>query len=114
MIGSRITAPAARPTSLYPILAANSKDNASESTGWKDPSNKVTFKLSTAYPAKGPAFIASLKPFSTAGIYSFGTLPPFTSLTNCNPIGALPSTKSAGSKRNTISPNLPRPPDCFL
>ena len=34
----------------------------------KDPSNKVTFKLSTWYPAKGPVFIASLKPFSTDGI----------------------------------------------
>ena len=110
IIGSIITAFAAFPDSLNPSFAANSNDNWSESTAWNEPSLRVTFIASTSNPAKGPFFIASLKPFSTEGINSFGILPPLISLMNSRPV--LPS--SAGPISNIISANLPRPPDCFL
>ena len=110
MIGSMMTARAAFAEALKPILAANSKESESESTGWKEPSFKVIFIASTSKPANGPLVIESLNPFSTAGIYSLGTFPPLIKLTNSNPV--LPS--SAGSMVKTISANLPRPPDCFL
>ena len=100
----------AKATVLKPNFAANSNDNESESTGWKDPSLKVTLRESISKPAKGPFFIASLKPFSTEGIYSFGTLPPFILFINSNPT----CSSSPGSIVNTISANLPLPPVCFL
>ena len=54
---------------------------------------------------------ASLNPFSTEGINSLGILPPLISLTNSNPNF---SGSVCGSTVNTISANLPLPPDCFL
>jgi len=95
---------------LNPSLAASSKESESESTAWKEPSLRVTFIASISNPARGPFFIASLKPFSTEGINSLGILPPLIKLINSNPV--FPS--SAGSIVNTISANLPLPPDCFL
>jgi hypothetical protein len=70
----------------------------------------VTLIPSTSKPANGPFFIAALNPFSTAGTNSLGMLPPLISLMNSKP--TLPS--SAGPSSNTISANLPLPPDCFL
>ena len=40
--------------SLKPNFAANSNDNESESTGWKEPSFNVTFRESISKPARGP------------------------------------------------------------
>ena len=110
IIGSIITDLADLAALLYPIFAANSNDKESESTAWKDPSLRVTFIASISKPAKGPFFIASLKPFSTDGINSRGMLPPLILLINSKP--DLPS--SAGSIVKDISANLPLPPDCFL
>ena len=104
-----MTALAAFADSLNPNLAANSNDNESESTGWMDPSFKVTYIASTSNPARGQFFIEALNHLSTDGMYSFGTFPPFISFTNSRP--TLPST--AGSKVKTISANLPRPPFVF-
>ena len=53
--------------------------------------------------------MASRRPFSTAGMYSFGTTPPTIALTNSK---STPS--SAGSNRICTTPNWPLPPDCFL
>jgi hypothetical protein len=54
--------------------------------------------------------MASLNPFSTDGIYSLGILPPLILLVNIKP----GFSASPGSIVNTISANLPLPPDCFL
>ena len=50
--------------------------------GWKLPSRRRTFIEVTSYPARTPLAIADLKPFSTAGMNSRGTLPPLTSSMN--------------------------------
>ena len=85
IIGSKITGEACLAAALNPNLATVSKDCESESTGWKEPSFKVTFIDSTGKPARGPFIIAALNPFSTAGINSLGILPPLTSLINTKP-----------------------------
>ena len=56
-----------------------------------------------------PAAIASLTPFSTAGMKLVGMTPPLISLTHSKP-----SPSASGSISMWQSPNCPRPPDCFL
>ena len=60
-------------------------------------------------PISDPVSAVSRMPFSTEGIYSFGTLPPLISSKNWKP-----EPRSPGSTLILISPNWPEPPDCFL
>jgi hypothetical protein len=53
--------------------------------------------------------IASTMPFSTAGMYSLGTLPPLTSLTNSKPAPA-----ASGSQVSTTRAKSPLPPGLLL
>ena len=54
--------------------------------------------------------MASLKPFSTDGINSLGILPPLILFTKLIPA----FQGQPGPIVQTISANLPLPPDCFL
>ena len=60
-------------------------------------------------PISDPVSAVSRMPFSTDGIYSFGTLPPLTSS-----VKTKPEPRSPGVTLMRISANWPEPPDCFL
>ena len=53
--------------------------------------------------------MTDLMPFSTPGMYSFGTEPPTIRLSN-----EKPSPGSVGVITILTSANWPEPPDCFL
>jgi hypothetical protein len=76
MIGSSSLAPAFLRPSRMPIRAAISKARTLESTSWNLPSISATLKSITGKPASGPLSMTDLMPFSTPGMYSFGTAPP--------------------------------------
>ena len=59
-----------------PIRAAISNARTLESTSWNLPSISATLKSITGKPASGPLSMTDLMPFSTPGMYSFGTAPP--------------------------------------
>ncbi|MNJ46620.1 hypothetical protein D3C77_417550 [compost metagenome] len=105
--GSSNTAPPFSFSCLVAIEAATLKAISLESTSWYEPSNTVAFKPISGYPATTPFCICSSMPFWIAGMYSRGTTPPTTSLTNSRP--SLPS--SPGAKRIQQCPYWPRPPD---
>ena len=61
---------------------------------------KIIFIESSSKPARGPLFIASLKPFSTEGMYSFGIFPPVTLFSNLNPSPGLVASKVISTLAN--------------
>ena len=90
-------------------LAAISNASADESTSWYLPSSSVYLKSTVGKPASTPVSACTLMPFSTAGMYSFGTEPPTTLFSNTTP-----SLRSSGSKAIFTSAYWPEPPVCFL
>src|SRR6185436_7836034 len=50
--------------------------SAELSTSWYLPSSSVYLKSTVGNPASTPVSACTLMPFSTAGMYSFGTAPP--------------------------------------
>ena len=86
MIGSRMTGPAFFMPSRKQALAAISKASADESTSWYLPSTRVYLKSTVGKPASTPVSACTLMPFSTAGMYSFGTAPPTTPFSNSMPV----------------------------
>ena len=60
-------------------------------------------------PISTPESHTDCTPFSTPGMYSFGTTPPTISLSN-----SLPAPASFGSSRSLTRANCPVPPVCFL
>ncbi len=69
----------------------------------------VALTSTTGKPARTPEPSTLLTPFSTPGIYSFGTAPPTTFDSNEEP-----APGSAGSNTSFTLANWPEPPDCFL
>ena len=116
MIGSSNVGFAFLPAVLKAAFAHNSNDIESESTSWYEPSVIRTFMLFTGYPAKTPCVMDVSKPLLIAGINSFGMDPPKISFTNwkCLSLFSVNHASSAGPISNSISANLPRPPDCFF
>ena len=82
MIGSSSLAPARFSPSRIAARAAISKASTELSTSWWPPSISVTLKSITGKPASGPESITERMPFSTPGMYSLGTEPPTTLLSN--------------------------------
>ena len=82
MIGSSSFAPALRMPSRIHIRPAISNARTLESTSWNLPSSRATLKSITGKPARGPLSITDWMPFSTPGMYSFGTAPPTMRLSN--------------------------------
>ena len=56
-----------------------------------------------------PFCTAEFRPFSTPGMYSFGTVPPMTLLSNLKPEPFSPGTNTSLTRAN-----WPEPPLCFL
>ena len=109
MIGSSSFTPAFAQPSRIAEREAISKAMALESTSWKAPSYSVTFMSTIGKPISTPASHTLCTPFSTPGMYSFGTTPPTISLSN-----SLPLPVSLGSSRSLTRANWPVPPVCFL
>jgi hypothetical protein len=59
-------------------------------------------------PISDPVSAVS-RPFSIAGMYSFGMLPPLISS-----LKVMPEPRSPGVTLTFTRPNWPVPPDCFL
>ena len=76
MIGSSRTEPPFCRASRNAAREAISKASTDESTSWKAPSISVALTSTTGKPARTPAPMTLLMPFSTPGTYSFGTAPP--------------------------------------
>ncbi len=76
MMGSNSTGEAPNTAFLKPIEPAILKAISEESTGRQDPIVQVTLISVTAYPARAPSSMASMTPFSTAGMYCRGMTPP--------------------------------------
>ena len=110
MIGSRMIGPAFFMPSRKQALAAISNASADESTSWYLPSTRVYLKSTVGKPASTPVSACTLMPFSTAGMYSFGTEPPTTVFDELD----ARSLRSFGSKAIFTSAYWPEPPDCFL
>ena len=109
MIGSRMIGPAFFMPSRKQAFAAISKASAEESTSWYLPSTSEYLKSTVGKPASTPVSAWTRMPFSTAGMYSFGTEPPTTLFSQ-----EMPALRSAGSKITFTSAYWPEPPDCFL
>ena len=109
MIGSRILTPALSQPSFIAERAAISKAIAEQSTSWKAPSYSVTFMSTIGKPISTPLSHTDLTPFSTPGMYSFGTVPPTILASN-----SLPLPVSFGSSLSLTRANWPVPPVCFL
>ena len=95
--------------SLNAIDAAILNAFSFESTSWYEPSNSVTLTSTTGKPASTPFGSVSRRPFSTAGMYSRGTVPPLIASTNSKPLPG-----SCGSILSHTWPYWPRPPDCLM
>ncbi len=76
MTGSRSFGFARFMPSLNAIEPAILNARSLESTSWYEPSTSSTLMSTTGKPARMPELIASSIPASTAGMYSFGILPP--------------------------------------
>ena len=109
MMGSSRTGPASAAAFLNAREPAILKAISDESTAWKEPSSRVTWKSIHGNPPRTPFWHDSIIPFSTAGIYCLGIAPPTILLTNSKPFPL-----GSGSKRIQQSPNWPWPPVCFL
>ena len=90
-------------------LAAISNASAELSTSWYLPSVRVYLKSTVWKPASTPVEDCIRMPFSTAGMYSFGTVPPTTLFSK-----TMPALRSSGSNTILTSAYWPDPPDCFL
>ena len=82
MIGSSSTGLAISAAFLKAIEPAILNAISEESTSWYGPSTSVARTSTVGYPASTPASRADWMPWSTAGMYSRGTLPPLILSTN--------------------------------
>ncbi len=82
MIGSSRTEPPFCSASRVAARVAISKARTDESTSWKAPSMSVALRSTTGKPARTPSPTTDSMPFSTPGMYSFGTAPPTIWLSN--------------------------------
>ena len=94
MIGSRMIGLAFFMPSRKQALAAISNASALESTSWYLPSTRVYLKSTVGKPASTPVSACTRMPFSTAGMYSFGTEPPTVLFSNTTPCVALQSART--------------------
>ncbi len=88
---------------------AISNASADESTSWNLPSISATLRSTTGKPASGPEPSTDSRPFSTPGMYSFGTAPPTISFSNSNGVPG-----GVGVTTILTPANWPEPPLCFL
>jgi hypothetical protein len=77
------------------MLPAISNVMPDESTECDEPSVNITDTSTTGYQATTPSTAALRMPFSTAGMKSFGTLPPTTFDPNVIPLPVSPAEISS-------------------